>query len=1021
MSCLFASREDFEVVEQRVALELDPFQKIIRGDTRLVVLPHKVYQEGEDPSQEQPRKKAKRAPSYSHIFLNCSEQLSIKRITVNNQAAEYEIRKPFSQSSEQWDESAFDEKIDIIDEGELKIAVPASINVETPLETKENRLLCPLIVAISYEIVNPVCAITFICCESKSELESPHVFISAQEGSPSAWMPCRDSHWERYSIQLHVYVPKGFIVKATGKLVNEQFIDRMQTKKVFEFHQKRPILMKHVAFAAGDFTTVSDPSNEQIRYSYATQSPHCGPDELLHTTAEVATMLSLYKSHFGIPFPYHQFDIVFVDTLLPKPCLCFGSLMIVQSSLVHNEKIIDQTWTTRILLAEALGRSIAEYSLRPRAVCDYWIIEGLAGFLSYLYVRKAFGNNDFLNRSRKLMSDVVRLSKRPDTLPIHSELFRFPAELLSSHHFSQKCTLSMIVLHKKIGNDAFVGTFRSLLEESTLKQLSTRRFFKHAKHRSALLLDEFRDRYIFGIFCPSFQLRAVYNRKKNWCEMRFHQHKTNLLSGTITLHVFETDKQTYMHRKRIENAQHSIDIKCHMKVRKNRKRVIAGAVVEEEEESKKGLLPNGEEFDKSFILKNDTPVRWIHFDPKFEWICKFKVQQMLLWSVQCIVDSNHVITQVQGCQGIADIIHKHNVDDWWNITPSESIVSFIGDLDTPETGISKIMASIETLDECLRNKEFYYDVRIEAIKALLNIGNSSKSRDNMTPITTPFVLKYFREKYMDAEMMQPNDFSDFSEYFVERYIPVALCKVRTESNFSPPEVIRFVVEILDNLDNSQNYYDDVYFVSAILKALGDLRPSTTEERDLIWTQILRHLEYDQMISSYQNLVLTACLTAAASLKDFPPSPNIKGHPVQFETFLDTRFNPLVRVHAFACLAHLAQRSISVFDNILNYMESNLHDPLAWAFAGKWADVFLGNPIATEMVLESEKGFDKRFIALLSSQRASVDTDFRMHVLRLFTFIWRPAEPEDRPHSANYRRRAKARALAKSFKPSKAKK
>lgn len=96
----------------------------------------------------------------------------------------------------------------------------------------------------------------------------------------------------------------------------------------------------------------------------------------------------------------------------------YAGLSIFCTHLLHDETIIDQTLTSRLILADAAARQwLGNYipirwahtsrdhclNSAPSNVCvrvcrntqDWWLMEGLAGYVALLWYRKSLGNNEY--------------------------------------------------------------------------------------------------------------------------------------------------------------------------------------------------------------------------------------------------------------------------------------------------------------------------------------------------------------------------------------------------------------------------------------------------------------------------------------------------------------------------------------------------------------------------------------------------------------------------------------------------
>jgi len=83
-----------------------------------------------------------------------------------------------------------------------------------------------------------------------------------------------------------------------------------------------------------------------------------------------------------------------------------ASLAIFSLDLLHDDSIIDQTFTTRITLVETLAEQWFGVLVSPKSQGEAWLVIGLARYLSQQCLRRHFGQNDSLFRLKVLTSNL---------------------------------------------------------------------------------------------------------------------------------------------------------------------------------------------------------------------------------------------------------------------------------------------------------------------------------------------------------------------------------------------------------------------------------------------------------------------------------------------------------------------------------------------------------------------------------------------------------------------------------------
>jgi transcription initiation factor TFIID subunit 2 len=124
---------------------------------------------------------------------------------------------------------------------------------------------------------------------------------------------------------------------------------------------------------------------------------------------------------------FFQFFFLFFGLLV--------AILISSLNLLHPSTILDQTIITRKLMSIALGRQFFGGFIVPQAFDEWWLVTGIAQFLSSLYYRKAFGNNEYKYLIYNEMKDVCKYEKEQGLILLD---YRYDSKEASKCHFSVK-------------------------------------------------------------------------------------------------------------------------------------------------------------------------------------------------------------------------------------------------------------------------------------------------------------------------------------------------------------------------------------------------------------------------------------------------------------------------------------------------------------------------------------------------------------------------------------------------------
>lgn len=84
----------------------------------------------------------------------------------------------------------------------------------------------------------------------------------------------------------------------------------------------------------------------------------------------------------------------------------YTTMSILSTHLLHSIAIIDQTYTTRKAMSQAIAEQFFGCFITMQSWSDIWLNKGIAEYLCGLYSKKCFGNNDYREWVRQELLDV---------------------------------------------------------------------------------------------------------------------------------------------------------------------------------------------------------------------------------------------------------------------------------------------------------------------------------------------------------------------------------------------------------------------------------------------------------------------------------------------------------------------------------------------------------------------------------------------------------------------------------------
>ena len=294
--------------------------------------------------------------------------------------------------------------------------------------------------------------------------------------------------------------------------------------------------MQHIAWAAGPFHLLSIPpdiaaeeptgSSQPLMYAFCLP----GQEHLLGpSTTSLRSAMTFYTSEYG-SYPFGSYKVVFVDQL-PTQRFDSATLSLVTTDLLHGEDALEQAMETRHALGHALACQWSGINIIPKSWSDLWLVNGLALYITGLFMRKLFGNNDYRFRLKKDMQRVLDWDAG-SMPPICQPQVLDPPDASTLPFINLKAPLVLHILDRRLGKSGTsLGLSRVLPKlflsaisgELQNNALSTHTFLRTCRKVSGVDPRSFAEQWIYGSGCPSFGFSASFNRKKMAVEVTMRQ------------------------------------------------------------------------------------------------------------------------------------------------------------------------------------------------------------------------------------------------------------------------------------------------------------------------------------------------------------------------------------------------------------------------------------------------------------------------------------------------------------------
>ncbi len=316
---------------------------------------------------------------------------------------------------------------------------------------------------------------------------------------PARWFPTTGFMTDRFTAEMHIRVPQGMKVFASGSKGNSHPVTLANGKPgdQYDFDWTKPGFPGTVIAGRflGPFT--AGPGNVKV---YLTISHQTAGNPLAQTAA---SQYDFFTDSFGSPETAHLNVVELPDDTLP-------AAWAPELAAIMGSRVADKSGVR--LLANTIAHQWWGSEVSPRTLNDAWITNGMARYGELMYLEDESGKNAL----RAALADVSAGALAYDTIPLSSagRLAPFSPEFQSMT--LEKGAMIFHMLRGEIGDKAFLATLKGALSQYTDASIRTSDFVKVAEAQSQQQLTAFFAQWVDGTGAPQFTDKyAVYRLGNN--------------------------------------------------------------------------------------------------------------------------------------------------------------------------------------------------------------------------------------------------------------------------------------------------------------------------------------------------------------------------------------------------------------------------------------------------------------------------------------------------------------------------
>jgi len=316
---------------------------------------------------------------------------------------------------------------------------------------------------------------------------------------PARWFPMTGYLTNRFTAQMHIRVPQGMRVFASGAQGLPKSVTLASGKPgdQFDFNWDKPGFPGTVI--AGRFVgpVSAGPGNIKV---WLTVSHQQSANELAQTAAK---QYDFFTGSFGAPESAHLNVVELPDDTLP-------AVWAPELAAMLGSRVGDKSGIR--LLANTIAHQWWGSEVSPRTLNDAWITNGMSRYGELMYVEEENGRNAM----KAALPDISAGALAYDTIPLSSvsRLSPFSPEFQSMT--LEKGAMIFHMLRWEIGDKAFLATLKGALSQYADSPIRATDFIKVAEAQSDQQLTAFFAQWVDGTGAPQFTKKyAVYRLGNN--------------------------------------------------------------------------------------------------------------------------------------------------------------------------------------------------------------------------------------------------------------------------------------------------------------------------------------------------------------------------------------------------------------------------------------------------------------------------------------------------------------------------
>ncbi|KAF0974781.1 hypothetical protein FDP41_006255 [Naegleria fowleri] len=566
---------------------------------------------------------------------------------------------------------------------------------------------------------------------SKSSQSYPHMYTQSQLLGARCWFPCVDLLSSYHHFDFEITSHADCMIICSGELIR-QVENYSGTLKTSYFKTHSILSPASVCLAVGPFnisySTLTLGSHLQ-QYQPATTSnvgtssftthpyeltlnafylPNYSLESIRHTLGFIKRAFLFLEEY--LEFKYRDlfnsttFNVVFIENGYTEhssfACMC----LVDSNRMILEPNIIDQVQENRTKFTKLLAEQYFGNFIHPKTFSDYWLIDGIAGYLAWQFYESEFGQNT--KRFKMMQSGKELLEMEKHTLSLYNEsVGAIPQNSQHVHDYiSKKAPLVLYMIDRQVSTSHMRELLNKMLFNAHSDQhskrfsdrlLSTSSFLKTCEKKYAVDLKSFASYWIYGTGVPQFAISFKYDDMRSCVDLKVKQilpyPECPPFKGKVTFRILESEGAPNDFLVDLDREENQFEFHINSKPIKKHHRKITGGTTSE-------------------AVRIKIPLKWIRFDPEQDWIKVLSFSQTQEMWIHQLNDVKDVVAQYEAIKAL----------------------TFFADTEP----------IIDVLKNIIRDSSYFYQIRVCAAHALSKIPQPIEKK-----MALDVLIEYFKNQF----------------------------------------------------------------------------------------------------------------------------------------------------------------------------------------------------------------------------------------------------------------------------------